>query len=249
LTATPNNADRHAGIVVALLAEARCLGAVPAQRGHITALDDGSRACLCGMGSLRAADAARALIEDGASALLSWGTCGALRKGLNAGAVLMPAAVTDDIGTVHPVDPHWRRRVEHALSPSMAVHDGLLLSSARPLIRASQKAAAHAATAAVAVDMESVAVATVAAAAGVPFLVLRVVLDLADQALPEAALSAVDELGRPRVWPLLRTLALHPGQVPQLMGLSRSFSFARHSLRQLAACAPARLAFEGQTPA
>lgn len=249
MSAKPESADVHTGIVVALLAEARCLSAVPAQRGCITTLDDGSRLCLSGMGPLRATDAARALIEDGASALLSWGTCGALRKGLDAGSVLMPVTVMDDSGEAFAVDPGWRQRVERALPTRLTVEGGLLLSSARPLSRVTQKTAAHAATAAAAVDMESAAVAAVAAAAGVPFLALRVVLDRADQALPAAALSAVDELGRPRAWPLLRALALRPWQLRQLMALGRGFSFARRSLRQLAACAPARLAFEGMTPA
>lgn len=244
MTLAQNGADRHAGIVVALLAEARCLTAVPTRRGWITTLDDGSRLCLSGMGPSRATDAARALIKGGASALLSWGTCGALRKGLEAGAVLLPMTVMDDHGVSYPVDSRWRQRVEQALSPSLAVHGGLLLSSARPLTQASQKASAHAATAAAAVDMESAAVAAVAAAAGVPFLALRVVLDLADQAVPAAALLAVDELGRPGAWRLLRSLALRPWQLQQLMALGRSFSCARRSLRQLAACAPARLALD-----
>ncbi len=249
MIAKSKTSDRcHSGIVVALLEEARCLGDVPAQQGRITSLGD-DRVCLCGIGPQHATDAARALLDDGAVALISWGTCGALRKGIDAGTLMMPVTVMDDSGVAYPVDLLWRQRVEQALPSTMTAQAGLLLSSIRPLARVAQKAAAHAATAAVAVDMESAAVAAVAAAAGVPFLALRVVVDRADQALPAAVLSTVDALGRPRLGPLLQTLVVHPLQLRQLMAVGRGFSAARRSLRQLAACAPARLAFSDVIPA
>lgn len=232
-----------------MLDEARCLGSIPEHIDRATELADASRVRLCGIGPQRAALAAQALLDQGAGALLSWGTCGALRKGMKAGELLLPITVMDQAGVAYPVDPHWRRRLEQALPAGIKAGGGLLLSGSRPLASVRDKTAAHIATAAVGVDMESAAVAGVAAAANVPFLAVRVVLDRADQMLPMAVLSAVDEIGRPRVPLLLRTLALHPLQLRHLMALGRGFSQARRTLRQVAACRPGALAFSGERPA
>ena len=249
MNAASRTTGRHAGIVVAMLEEARSLGSIPEHTDRTTELADGSRVRLCGIGPQRAAVAAQALLDQGACALLSWGTCGALRKGMKAGELLLPITVMDDTGVAYPVDAHWRRQLELALPAGMQASGGLLLSGSRPLATVRDKASAHAATAAAAVDMESAAVAGVAAAANVPFLAVRVVVDRADQMLPMAVLSAVDEIGRPRIRLLLQTLVLRPLQVRHLMALGRSFNQARRTLRQVAACAPGALAFSGERPA
>ena len=79
---------------------------------------------------------------------------------------------------------------------------------------AARKAQLFGATRAVAVDMESAAVAEVAAQHGLPFLVLRVVLDTAADSLPASIAARVDPAaarsGRSRAWLLL--VALLPGR-------------------------------------
>lgn len=108
------------------------------------------------------------------------------------------------------------------------------------------KAAAQAATGAAGVDMESAAVAAVAEAAGVPFLVLRVVLDRADQSLPSAILAAVNEIGQPRLAPMLYGLARYPIAV---QSMARNLRLARHSLRLLAGLLPDSLVCTDGNPA
>lgn len=140
----------------------------------------------CGMGPERAADAARTLLAEGATALLSYGTAGALAPELAPGTLLLPERIAYH-GTVRAVDASWRQRIAARLSPAPVA--GLLLTQSRPLVTVADKADAFRATGAAAVDMESGAVLEVADAAGVPGLVLRAVIDGAATALPRAAVA------------------------------------------------------------
>jgi adenosylhomocysteine nucleosidase len=69
------------------------------------------------------------------------------------------------------------------------------------------------------VDMESHAVATVAVAAALPFLVIRAIADPAGRALPPAALAGLSPTGEARPWAVLAALARRPGQLIALIRL------------------------------
>ena len=69
---------------------------------------------------------------------------------------------------------------------------GRLLTSARSVGSVEDKAALFERTGAVAVDMESAAIAEVAEQHGLPFLAVRVVVDSAGDVLPAAVTAAAD---------------------------------------------------------
>ncbi|HEX7382631.1 MAG TPA: hypothetical protein VF265_10820 [Nevskiaceae bacterium] len=229
----------YTGVVAALWAEARCLTEIDAAIGAQAQLS-GVRLRLAGMGAERAAKAAQKLLDDGAGALVSWGTCGALQSELFAGDVVLPHAVRDEAGTVYDTDARWRTRVRAALSPELgSAHEGVLLSAARPWATAAEKRRGGAAGAAV-VDMESAAVARVALDVGVPFLAIRVIVDAVDVTIPSAAIAGVDTLGRVRPWPFALQLLRRPGQLMRLPRLGRDFAKATDGLHSIAAtCLPA----------
>ncbi|MGH8472465.1 MAG: hypothetical protein ACREVJ_08455, partial [Gammaproteobacteria bacterium] len=93
------------GIVTALPVEARCiakaLGSVPG----LTRLGD-TLLYVSGIGQARARQAAEMLVAQGARALLSWGTAGALASFLRPGDVIVPDTllVSD---APFPVDAAW----------------------------------------------------------------------------------------------------------------------------------------------
>ncbi len=72
---------------------------------------------------------------------------------------------------------------------------------------------------AMAVDMESAAIASVASARGVPFLAIRVILDPVNEDLNVAFDQFLNGRGEPRPLPLTRYLIAHPLAVPRLVGL------------------------------
>ncbi|HTV51845.1 MAG TPA: hypothetical protein VME21_11685 [Steroidobacteraceae bacterium] len=222
---------RRAGIVAALAREARPLGrAVRAARP--VALDDGSLLALSGMGAAAAAAAARALIDEGASALASWGFAGGLDPALPPGCVLLPDEVLSATGEALATTAAWRAPLARALQ-DLPLGAGRLITSVAPLGSVEQKAACRRATAAVAVDMESFPVGSVAREHRLPFVCVRVIVDAAGDAVPPALLQALStpqlQLGR-----LLRELLLAPAQWGALVRLASCERAARRSLRAIA---------------
>ena len=100
------------------------------------------------------------------------------------------------------------------------------------------KRALAARTGAVAVDMESHGVAEVAARAGLPFLIVRAVADRSDQAVPRAALGAIDAQGDIRHLALIGRLLARPWEIGALIALGRSSGRGLATLRRVAALAP-----------
>ena len=99
------------------------------------------------------------------------------------------------------------------------------------VVDAAAKAALHARTGALAVDMESHVAAHFAANRGLPFAALRVISDGADRALPRAAQAGMKKDGGIDVLAVLKALARDPRQ---LAALIRTGLEAEVAFRQLA---------------
>ncbi len=202
--------DSDVGVVVGLAAEAR----TARRLGHTVAIGGG--------GAAGAEQAARRLVAGGATALLSFGLCGGLDPALRPGALLIPRAVLDG-ATRYAADPALAARFG-GITPH------LLLGGTQVAATAAEKRQLWDATGAAAIDLESGAVARVAAASGLPFAVVRAVCDSAGQDLPPAALIALDAKGAIGLTRLLASLAARPGQLPALLALARCAAAARRSL-------------------
>jgi hypothetical protein len=109
-----------------------------------------------------------------------------------------------------------------------------LLSSAQILSSIEAKALAFRDTGAAGVDMESFAVASVARAHGLPFIVVRAILDTAGDAIPEALLRAAARGASASVARLLPELLLAPRDWLALARLARRLHRAQGALRAVA---------------
>jgi len=222
------------GIVAALTAEARTLkkpGTRP-DSGPVQTLPDGNLLVISGMGPAAATQAAGLLLAAGARSLLSFGLAGALDPALQPGTVLLPDTVTDGSGAMHPTFGPWRDRLA-ALYEGQGSARGTLLSVPEALSTATAKSQARSRSGACAVDMESFAIARVAAEAGVSFAVARVVVDTAVDTLPRSARLATGPHGEVHygrlVWGLMRA----PSEIPALVQLWRRYRTAMRSLQRL----------------
>jgi adenosylhomocysteine nucleosidase len=195
-----------------------------------------------GPGPERAARAARAALEQGADALVSWGLAGGLDAALAPGSVVVPSTVLAD-GVCFPCATQWTEAVRVAAGDTAAsrapaivgqVSGGSLLSVAAPLLTPADKAQAAAATGAAAADMESGAIAAAAAGAGVPFIVVRVVVAARGDTLPPQAQRWIDARGNTRPLAALGA-ALTPADWPRLIVLARRYYKANAVLETLAA--------------
>ena len=231
---------RSVGVVTALETEAESIVQGPARERSVAAADScwlaehdvGVTLSVSGVGARRAGRAASELSDRGVEGLMVWGLAGGLDPARRAGDVLLPAAVVDEQGERFETDRAWHAKLSEQLGREMDIYDALLLSSRRVLESPEAKREAFERTGACAVDMESTAVARVAAERSLPFVVLRVVCDDAAMAIPPAALTGVDSKGSVRPLALAAALARRPGQLPELLRLRDAFQAASASLAQ-----------------
>ena len=220
------------GIVTALPGEARLLTRRKCAPLSSHRLVDNVQLQLSGMGPVAAERAAQTLVNSGCGALVSWGCAGALAPHVTAGTLLLPGQVVNAEGQCYFTDPEWRERLAKSLQQDY--EEAALLSTDQPVASVEAKARWYTSTQAVAVDMESAAVAAVAKDNGLPFLVIRAVADTAGSEVPVAALQALSDDGELQPLAILTALAKHPGQIPALIKLGRCFSAAQASLAHVA---------------
>ena len=178
----------------------------------------------------RAAQAARRLLADGCSALLSFGMAGGLDPALAPGTLVLAKAVLAPDGETYACDEAWRAALG-ARIPALAA---TLRGCDAPVSDPAEKARLFAATGAAAVDMESHAVAAVAAGSGAPFLALRAVADPARRWVPPAALRGVGADGGTRPGAVLAALVSAPWQIPSVVALAGESRRALEALRRVA---------------
>ena len=188
------------------------------------------------------------LLAEGCDALVSCGFAGGLDAALRPGDVVVAEAVADADGSLRATDAGWRQALLSLLrgaGPRRCVGrcvEGRLAGLDQPLLTVADKAACARKLAVCAVDMESTAVARLAAAAGVPFLVVRVILDPADRPIPRWLTGTLDGRGKPLPRRLLAGLAGHPTDLPALLRLARDERVALAALRGVALDAGPRFA-------
>jgi nucleoside phosphorylase len=170
--------------------------------------------------------AAARLADQGVEALLSIGLAGALDPSLAPAKLLVPTLI---------VCGQERFETSAALAARLGfVRDtSALVGSNHVVASPAAKAQLFRATGAAAVDMESHRVTRVALARGLSFLVIRVIADAADRAIPSAAAGAVREDGSVDVAGTMRRLAMRPWQLPAILALGRDSATAHKRLKEI----------------
>jgi adenosylhomocysteine nucleosidase len=222
-----------AGVVAALDMEARSLGSRTRRRDGLFEVGDGTLVAVSGMGRTAAVAAAGALVDAGATALVSWGLAGGLDPRLRAGTICLPSVVVSADAATFATDVHWREILAAAISHHLGVVSGRLLTSAVAIEDVAAKAAAFAETGAVAVDMESAGVAQIAASKRLPFVAVRAIVDTAGDTLPRAVMAAGTE-GRVRLARLLFGIVRSPAEIAPVLRLAQRY---RAAIRALGAVA------------
>ncbi|MBY0354153.1 MAG: hypothetical protein K2Q12_00300 [Rickettsiales bacterium] len=165
-------------------------------------------------------------IANGATALLSFGTAGGLSPALASGAVVIARGVRSDSGN-YDADVAWHDYLIQQLAGAVS---GDVYGASTTITSANEKSELFNTYGTVAVDMESQHVARVASRHGLPFAVLRVVLDDAQRTLPPAALCSARADGTLNYVALLRSLLTQPQQLPAMLRLSRDHGIAKKRL-------------------
>ncbi|MBT3306638.1 MAG: purine phosphorylase [Alphaproteobacteria bacterium] len=214
------------GVITGLASEAACLEAFASDARPIVRC--------AGANSARAGVLAGELIEEGCDALLSFGTAGGLAMEQRPGAIVVASRIIAPDGQGIETSKTWRDGVVDVVGQGAGVTVGAMAGAAAGVATPTAKAELGQATGAIAVDMESHAIATVAEDAGVDFLVIRAIADPVEHAIPGWVLGNISEKGQPRIGPILAGLVMHPWDLPALMRLRRDSDLAHRSLSGVA---------------
>jgi hopanoid-associated phosphorylase len=165
------------------------------------------------------------------SAILSFGLAGGLAPDLKPGDVVLATHVTAG-DAHHDVALDWHDAMAAKLEGAVRLHRGLIAGMDRVLTTSTDKAALHALSGALAVDMESHIAATFAREHHLPFAVLRAVSDPATRGLPDLASDALTPDGNVAFGKVIGGLLRQPGQLPALVAAGIDSERAFASLRR-----------------
>ena len=221
------------GIVVALPEELRTLSPVKLARGEVVSLGPKITICLSGAGHANANQAAHKLLEQGASKLISWGCAAALAPHLKSGDLLISSQVIDN-GQLIENSTYWAEQISTCVEIDHYKTEFALASNYGLISDSNKKQRLYTETGAVALDMESAAVASVAHEAQLPFVAIRAIADTANMTLPPAILNALNSEGEVVLGILIKHLLVHLWEIPALIKLGMHFSAAQKTLKVVA---------------
>jgi hypothetical protein len=124
-------------------------------------------------------------------------------------------------------DPVWSQRLLRKIPE--AVH-GPLMGVSAPVARPEDKRVLYEQTGAVAVDMESHIVASLARKHDIPMAAIRVITDPAERALPACAVSAMRPNGTTDILAMIRSVMARPRELPALLQTALDARAARSTL-------------------
>lgn len=190
-----------------------------------------------GIGMKRARATARQALAamPETSLVIATGVAGALSGGLRPGdIVIADRALKARQDSAHPeqevaVDSATVDLCERILHRAgLASSTGAILSSMRVIPNAAEKRAAKQDSGAIAVDMESAAIAIEATARGIPFAIVRTVIDSLEDEIFGAEMA--DEQGRVKPLAAANYLVRNPGAFLKIPWMIRNLALATRAL-------------------
>jgi adenosylhomocysteine nucleosidase len=238
------------GIIVALSEELSTLKTVPnalwersMARGKFIFLTDDIILIYSGAGAENARKAAELAVLKGATKLMSWGCAAALSPDLKMGDLVLADSLMSVDGFEMPVNATWHQHAKMVLGSEVAAYKGALIASKEIVATAQAKQALFEKTGAIALDMESGAIAQVAQHYALPFLAIRAIADPSTMDLPHAVLKALNENGEVEITKIIASLVFNPKEIPHLIQLGQYFQLAKKTLSSVAKQLPKVIAF------
>lgn len=215
------------GVIVSLQAEVDCLSRFPDGDCPLT--------CVTGGSALRARAGAEELRDKGAVGLVSFGLAIGLAPVLRPGDLVVADSVVLPSGRSIATDGQWRAALLSRLEGSnLNVRVARIAGGDELPASAGAKRRAFQTTFAAALDTDSHAVAEVAAAAGLPLLVVRAVAEPAEEMRPAIAFAANGADGQPRSLAMVGHLAKRPWEIAAAWRFSKNGRLALDALRRVA---------------
>ena len=165
-------------------------------------------------------------VRQGYRGVISFGVAGGLAAHLRTGDWVVASAVLD-AQVPHATDKVWSNSLIASIPGATYAP---ILGVDAPVAEAATKRELHMTTGACAVDMESHVVVRLAAAHGLAFAAVRVIIDPAERTIPSAALLGMRPDGSANAWAVLRDLVARPSQLMSLVRIAIDSFAARAEL-------------------
>ena len=186
-----------------------------------------------GPGYENATHAAQELLAEGTEILVSWGLAGGLDPSMMPAQIVVGSTVISANGDTLKSDDLIGNRLMDVLSDLQPIK-GPIYTSTYPVSSAAEKSKLHSTHAAIAVDMESAAIAHVAREANAKFAAIRCIIDPSEFDLPPAAEKGIRANGRLNTMLILGHLLKQPWDIGQLIRLANWYRAALRKLDQTA---------------
>ncbi|MBL1141038.1 MAG: hypothetical protein HND53_03320 [Proteobacteria bacterium] len=221
------------GIIAALPAEAACLHEKKLTVGSPIEIQQDIFLCLSGMGYESAGNAAKKYLDLNIDGLISWGVAGALEPSLNSGDLVLARSIISQNKNFQ-TSAQWTNKLLTHFQENNKLLNTDIASSEEVCASIADKNSLFKATGATAVDMESAAIAEIALANNLDFLVIRAIADKANTSIPETVLKHTDNLGNPKVLKFVISCIFKPSQISELAILAKSYKTALKRLNDIA---------------
>lgn len=165
-------------------------------------------------------------VSQGYRGVISFGVAGGLAADLRTGDWVVASAVLD-AHVPHATDAAWSNSLVATIPGAIYAP---ILGVDAPVAEPAMKRKLHKTTGACAVDMESHVMGRLAAAHGLAFAAVRVIIDPAERQIPSAALLGMRPDGGANVWAVLRDLVARPSQLLLLVRIAVDAFAARAEL-------------------
>lgn len=178
---------------------------------------------------------AKALASTSVDVLVSFGVAGGLDAQYRPGTIVLGSSVQSPDGTIAQASEAVVVRLSNAArAAGLEAACGKFVGVDYVVSDTAQKRRLAEQSGAIAIDMESHAVARAAIEDGVAFAILRTIADPADHAIPQAALAMIGPDGRVKPCHAVKAILGRPQDLPQLVRLGRDNNAALRSLRRAA---------------
>jgi len=234
------------GIIIALPDEINSLTNKSVNKGDCILINKNTLLACSGAGPINATKASKILIEKGANRLVSWGCAAALSPSLKPGDLVIPQQLQSETDKSISLDSSWLNYTTEQLS-ELQPNTGTLIESSILVAESSDKKIIHQKSNAIALDMESIAIAQTARQNNLPSLVIRCIADPVEMSLPKAVSYALNEQGDVVLSKLLWFLLAHPTELPGLIKLGLHFNAAKNKLKLVAKQLDIIVGFESRT--
>ncbi len=221
------------GIIAAMPAELKTAIGQKLRQGEIREINRNLIACCSGIGPKQSAASTSKLLESGAEGIILWGTCVALVSALKPGMLVIATGIQAEQGTIYRTQPD-SGYLETALSGKLEIKTENLAESSILLCSPKEKKDLAIKTNAVAAEMEGASVAVICRNAGIPFIMIKAVLDTYEMELPGWMPAAIRADGSIPASKLISTLIQHPRDIFKLIKIGKCYKKALLALNDAA---------------